>query len=300
MKEQKKIKSFKGFDKNMKCRDMQYVVGESYKHDGKIKACESGFHACENPIDIFNYYAPADSIFCEVEQSGDLSTHDGDSKVASSEIKVIGKIDIAGMVKAAFDFTFSRCIKTEEKNSTGYRSASSATGDRSASSATGDRSASSATGDQSASSATGDQSASSATGYQSASSATGDRSASSATGYRSASSATGDRSASSATGDQSASSATGDRSASSATGYRSASLTTGYYSTSSIEGDKKESVAIGVGYENKAKASAGNWIVLAHRNNKGEILHIKSAKVGGRIKADTWYQLNAAGKFIKS
>jgi len=228
MKEQKKIKSFKGFDKNMKCRDMQYVVGESYKHDGKIKACESGFHACENPIDIFNYYAPADSIFCEVEQSGDLSTHDGDSKVASSEIKVIGKIDIAGMVKAAFDFTFSRCIKTEEKNSTGYRSASSATGDRSASSATG------------------------------------------------------------------------DQSASSATGYRSASLTTGYYSTSSIEGDKKESVAIGVGYENKAKASAGNWIVLAHRNNKGEILHIKSAKVGGRIKADTWYQLNAAGKFIKS
>jgi hypothetical protein len=172
------------------------------------------------------------------------------------------------MIKAAIDFTLSRCDKTKEQHATGWLSASSATGYRSASSATGHQSASSATGYQSASSATGDQSASSATGYQSASSATGYRSASSATGHQSASSATG---------------------------YQS--------SVCIVDTDKiksKESIAAGFGRENKAKASAGNWIVLANRNEKGEILHIKSAKVGEGIKADTWYTLDDSGKFVRA
>jgi hypothetical protein len=199
-------------------------------------------------------------------------------------------------------------------SATGYSPASSATGDRSASSATGDSSASSATGDSSASSATGDSSASSATGYSSASSATGDRSASSATGYSSASSATGDRSASSATGGRSASSATGgrsassatgDSSASSATGYRSASLTTGLYSSSEIkaadDGKALHAIAIAAGRESKARAPLGSAIVCVYRNDDGELLHIRAAKVGENgIKADTWYSLNEDGEFVEA
>ncbi|MBF6967107.1 hypothetical protein HN241_14145 [Acinetobacter baumannii] len=252
------ITSYKGFDKNLQCRGFQYEIGKTFEHKGKVKACGSGFHACEYPLDVFGYYAPGElNRFAVVEQSGELSRDSDDTKVASKSITIKAEVDIPFLVKAAVEYTTSRCepIKKEspaftDQNrgqavATGYNSASSATGYKSASSATGYKSASSATGDNSASSATGYNSASSATGYKSASSATGYKSASSATGYKSASSATGDNSASSATGYKSASSATGDNSASSATGYNSASSATGYKSASSATGYKSASSATG-------------------------------------------------------
>ncbi len=136
---------------------------------------------------------------------------------------------------------------------------------------------------------TKNHSAASNTGYQSAASNTGEGSAASNTGHHSAASNTGDRSTASNTGYVSAASNTGDRSAASNTGDRSAA---------SVEG--KESVAIVTGRESKAKASKGSWIVLTERNDEGEILDIKAAKVGGNnIKADTWYQL-IDGKFVEA
>ncbi|CAP01097.1 conserved hypothetical protein; putative phage-related protein [Acinetobacter baumannii SDF] len=319
------ITSYKGFDKNLQCRGFQYEIGKTFEHKGKVKACGSGFHACEYPLDVFGYYAPGElNRFAVVEQSGDLSRGDDDTKVASKSITIKAEVDIPFLVKAAIEYTTSRCEPIKEDSpaftdnncgqaiATGYNSASSATGDwaassatgyNSASSATGYKSASSATGYKSASSATGDKSASSATGYNSASSATGYNSASSATGYNSASSATGDKSASSATGYKSASSATGDKSASSATGNWAASLTTGHYSESQIKDqeDDQYGVAISTGYEGKAKASEGSAIVLTHRNSDGEILHIRASKVGENgVKADTWYQLDANGQFVEA
>ncbi|EHU1771248.1 hypothetical protein [Acinetobacter baumannii] len=292
------ITSYKGFDKNLQCRGFQYEIGKTFKHKGKVKACGSGFHACEYPLDVFGYYAPGElNRFAVVEQSGDLSRGDDDTKVASKSITIKAEVDIPFLVKAAIEYTTSRCepIKEDSPAFTDKDHGQAvATGYKSASSATGDNSASSATGDNSASSATGYNSASSATGYKSASSATGDNSASSATGYKSASSATGYKSASSATGDKSASSATGNW---------AASLTTGHYSESQIKDQKDDQygVAISIGYEGKAKASEGSAIVLTHRNSEGEILHIRASKVGENgVKADTWYQLDANGQFVEA
>ncbi|HHP8181110.1 hypothetical protein [Acinetobacter baumannii] len=292
------ITSYKGFDKNLQCRGFQYEIGKTFKHKGKVKACGSGFHACEYPLDVFGYYAPGElNRFAVVEQSGDLSRGNDDTKVASKSITIKAEVDIPFLVKAAIEYTTSRCepIKEDSPAFTDKDHGQAvATGDNSASSATGDNSASSATGYNSASSATGDNSASLTTGHYSASSATGDNSASSATGYKSASSATGDNSASSATGDNSASSATGNW---------AASLTTGHYSESQIKDQKDDQygVAISIGYEGKAKASEGSAIVLTHRNSDGEILHIRASKVGENgVKADTWYQLDANGQFVEA
>jgi hypothetical protein len=204
-----KVTAYKGFDKNWSCRGFKYgePKGQSFSHDGDVSLCEGGFHACEYPLDVFNYYAPGESLYAQVEQSGKVVK--GDDKSTSSKITIKAAISIPEIVSASIEYTKERCDPVKAKHATGDQSASSATGDRSASSATGYQSASSATGYQSASSATGDRSASSATGYQSASSATGYQSASSATGYQSASSATGDRSASSATGEFSVAAAFG-------------------------------------------------------------------------------------------
>lgn len=140
------ITTYKWFDKNLQCRGFQFKIGDTYHHDGPVKACEGGFHACEYPLDVFGYYSPADSLFATVEQRGDLSRHDEDSKVASRSIHIKAEIGIPALITAAFEFINTRCDPATSEHATGYSSASSATGDSSASSATGYRSASLTTG----------------------------------------------------------------------------------------------------------------------------------------------------------
>ena len=273
------METYKGFNKDMTAKNgYQYEEGKKYEEE-KAVACECGFHACEYPLDCFGYYSPANSVYHIVAQSGELSKNSNDTKFASTKIKISAEISIAGLVKAAIEYTKEKA--KPESDATGYRGASSATGDFGASSATGYGGASSATGYRGASSATGDCGASSATGYGGASSATG---------YCGASSATGDRGASSATGDRGASSATGKCSASSATGYCG----------SAIAGNP-ESVAVAWGYKSKAKGVVGAYIVLAdwEENERGcsgqKEWSLKSAKMvridGEKIKADTWYRM---------
>ena len=170
------MKAFKGFNKDLTCRGFQYEEGKEF-HTEKAECCEEGFHACEYPLDCFGYYSPAQSVFHEVELSGDMDRRSDDTKVCATDIKIGARISIAGLVKAAIEFTMSKVNK--EAKSDERHGFASATGDYGASSATGDYGASSATGYRGASSATGNCGASSATGYRGASSATGYRGASS-------------------------------------------------------------------------------------------------------------------------
>ena len=161
------MKAFKGFNKDLTCRGFQYEEGKDF-HTERAECCEEGFHACEYPLDCFGYYSPAQSVFHEVELSGDMDRRSDDTKVCATDIKIGARISIAGLVKAAIEFTMSKVNK--EKESYEDHGFASATGDYGASSATGDYGASSATGNCGASSATGNCGASSATGYRGASS----------------------------------------------------------------------------------------------------------------------------------
>ena len=188
------MKAFKGFNKDLTCRGYQYEEGKEF-HTERAECCDTGFHACEYPLDCFGYYDPAHSVYHEVELSGEMDKSGDNTKVCATDIKIGARLSIAGLVKMAIDFTMSKVNKeagSDERHgfasATGDYGASSATGDYGASSATGYKGASSATGYKGASSATGDYGASSATGYKGASSATGNCGASSATGYKGASS----------------------------------------------------------------------------------------------------------------
>ena len=112
-KKQETIIAYKGFDKNMQCRGYQYAIGQTYTHDGKVAACESGFHSCEYPLDVFSYYAPGESQFAVVEASGEIARHSEDSKVASSSLTVKASIDLPGIISAAIEYTMSRANKTK-------------------------------------------------------------------------------------------------------------------------------------------------------------------------------------------
>ena len=178
------IKSYKGFNTDMTCYGgFQYEEGKEYETDSD-SCCNYGFHACEYPLDCFSYFSPNQSVFHEVEQSGEISKKNNDSKLASTKIKIGAEISIAGLVKAAIEYTTERAKDSGEKHNTGYRGASSNTGDWGASSNTGYCGASSNTGNGGASSNTGYRGASSNTGDWGESSNTGNCGASSNTGYR--------------------------------------------------------------------------------------------------------------------
>ena len=270
------MRAFKGFNKDLTCRGYQYEEGKEF-HTERAECCDTGFHACEYPLDCFGYYDPAHSVFHEVELSGEMDKSGDNTKVCATDIKIGARLSIAGLVKMAIDFTMSK-VNKEAGSDERYGFAS----------ATGNYGASSATGNCGASSATGDYGASSATGNYGASSATGNCGASSATGYKGASSATGNCGASSATGDYGASSATGYKGAS------SVSDPTG--------------VAVAWGHEARAKGCKGSHLILSDwkyvgaRYSDGDYMdpydkeswELTGAKMvvvdGEKIKEDTYYR----------
>lgn len=94
------MKGYKGFDKDLKCRDFQYEIGKTYTED-KAELCEAGFHACEHPLDCLNYYEPGESRYCDADLDDVTDERGGDSKRVGKKITVQGEIGIAGLVKAA-------------------------------------------------------------------------------------------------------------------------------------------------------------------------------------------------------
>ena len=182
------MKAYKGFNKNLKCRDFQYEIGKEYK-EKKATVCDCGFHSCLSPIDVLGYYPPADARgnlnrFCEVEIPEEMDKSDDDSKVATKSIKINAEIGLKGLVEAGVNFILEKVNwENSREANTGYRSAATNTGDQSAATNTGYRSAATNTGYRSAATNTGNYSAATNTGNYSAATVEGADSIAIATGY---------------------------------------------------------------------------------------------------------------------
>ena len=185
-----KVISYKGFDKDLKCRDFQFEVGKTYTHSGAVIVCESGFHACENPWDVLSYYNIVDSRFCVVEQSGDLQRHGDDSKIASASITISAELKLPDFVKSCVDWLLKTCSVGTEAAS-GYGSQLAASGDGSRLAASGDRSRLAASGYDSQLAASGYDSQLAASGNDSQLAASGYGSRLAASGYGSRLAASG-------------------------------------------------------------------------------------------------------------
>ncbi|EIW3640547.1 hypothetical protein MC130_003737, partial [Salmonella enterica] len=175
----KEIVTFKGFNKDLKCRGFQFAIGETFHHDGKVEACGSGFHACECPFDVFSYYPPAESRYAETISFGITDSEEGgDTKIASSSITIKDELTLPQFIQRGIEWIWSKIDKSlEQQIMCGNRSAATNTGYQSAATNTGNRSAATNTGYQSAATNTGNRSAATNTGYQSAATNTGDWSA---------------------------------------------------------------------------------------------------------------------------
>ena len=149
------MKCFKGFDKDLKCRDFQYEIGKEYTEE-KADICNCGFHACEFPMDVFNYYPPSDSRYCEVELEANNQKSSDDSKRVGKKISVKAEIGIAGIIKAGVEYIKEQVNWEDDKaTNTGDQSAATNTGYQSAATNTGYRSAAIVEGKESIALATG-------------------------------------------------------------------------------------------------------------------------------------------------
>src|SRR3990167_2877297 len=204
-----KTKTFKGFDKDLKCRDFQYEIGKEYEQDETPKICERGFHSCEHPLEVFNFYPPGSSRFAETEISGDIDRCVEDTKISSSKIKIKTEISLHTLIDASVKFIFEKttlikeCINSEKNkqasnsgysgaaSNSGYSGAASNSGYSGAASNSGYSGAASNSGYSGAASNSGDGGAASNSGYSGAASNSGYSGAASNSGYSGAASNSG-------------------------------------------------------------------------------------------------------------
>ena len=108
------MKAFKGFNPDLTCRGFQFKEGETFETD-KAKLCNSGFHACERPIDCFRYYTPNTAVYHEVELDGVTNEKEGDdTKRCGTRIKIGARLSVADICRLTFDYVKEHC--TNENN----------------------------------------------------------------------------------------------------------------------------------------------------------------------------------------
>ena len=287
---EKKIIAYKGFDKNLKCRDFQYEVGKEYEMDGDIKCCERGFHACESPLEVFDHYDMLNSRFAEVEQSGEIDKEESSTKVCSSRVKVKAELKLADIINLGVEWikdvtSPSKLKKETDLNDNGNNSAKIGS--------------------------SGDSAKIGSSGYYAQIGSSGYYAQIGSSGYYAQIGSSGDSAQIGSSGDSAQIGSSGDSAKIGSSGYSakigssgdSAKIgSSGDYAKIGSSGDYAQigstgnhSVVMAAGNNSIAKAKIGSWITLAEWDCIDGVwipICVKTEKVDGEhIKADTFYEL---------
>ncbi len=281
------MRLYKGFTKDLKCRDFQYEIGKTYTEE-TADLCHAGFHACENPLDTLRYYAPGSSRYCEVELDEVSDQRDSDTKRAAKKIKIGTEIGLKGVIDAGVKFIFEKCEDVTEERASGER------GNAAASGWSGNAAASGWRGNAAASGESGNAAAS---GWSGNAAASGERGNAAASGWSGNAAASGWRGNAAASGESGNAAASGWSGNAAASGERGCAVSSGKYG--SAEANGKQCIAVAFGEQGRARGKIGNWIVVAEYGSDREIIEPKIAVVDGEnIKQDTWYTVKN-GEFVE-
>ena len=274
------IKSYKGFDKNLRCRDFQYEIGGIYEMDGKIKMCNRGFHACESPFDVFDYYTMIDSRFCEIEQDGNISKEDRRTKICSSKIKIKLELKLADMINLGVEWL--KEITSPEKIKTSIKDNSSGNYAQIGSSGDGDKIGSS--------------------GYNAKIGSSGDGAKIGSSGNNAQIGSSGNNAQIGSSGNNAQIGSSGNDAQIGSSGNDAKISSSGY--GAKIDSTGEDCVIMCAGINSVAKASKGSWITLSewsYSDKKQRYIPVcvKTEFVDGKkIKADTYYSLKG-GVFVE-
>ena len=306
--EEKKIIAYKGFDKNLKCREFQYEVGKEYEMDGDIKCCERGFHACESPLEVFDHYDMLNSRFAEVEQSGEIDKEEDTTKVCSSKIKIKAELNFADIVKLGVEWIKDVTSPSKQKKETdlndngGYSAQIGSSGDSAKIGSSGDSAQIGSSGDSAQIGSSGYYAKIGSSGYYAKIGSSGDSAQIGSSGYyaKIGSSgyyakigSSGDSAKIGSSGDSAQIGSSGDSAQIGSSGDSAQIGSSGDYAK--IESTGEHSVVMAAGNNSIAKAKIGSWITLSEWDCINGVwlpICVKTEKVDGeRIKADTFYKL---------
>ena len=305
----KPIKSYKAFDENMRCRGFQYEVGKEYDMNGDIQCCKRGFHACESPMELWNYYDMLTSRFAEVEQSGKISTEADSTKICSSHIKIKAELKLADIINIGVewlkDLTAPSKVKADdaELNDNGVRGAKIGSSGNSAQIGSSGNSAQiSSSGYYAQIGSSGDYAKIGSSGYSAQIGSSG---------YSAQIGSSGDYAQIGSSGNSAQIGSSGDYAQIGSSGYSAQIGSSGNSAqigssgnSAQIDSTGENSVIMCAGYNSVVKAKVGSWITLAEWERDGRKgclvpVCVKTERVDGiKIKPDTWYKLQD-GEFVE-
>ena len=170
------MKGYKGFDKNWKCRDMQYEVGKTYE-EAEARLCNKGLHFCENPFDVFSYYSPENqSRYAVVEAENVTDEKDSDTKRVAKKLTIKTELNLIGIVKAGMEY-IKEHINVEKIKEKAFDESTAAT--------SGNESTAATSGYRSTAATSGGESTAATSGYRSTAIVEGEDSVAIALGARS-------------------------------------------------------------------------------------------------------------------
>ena len=304
----KTIISYKGFNENMQCRGFQYEVGKEYEMDWDIKCCKRGFHACESPMEVWEYYDMLTSRFAKVEQSGKIDKEDNSTKVCSSKIKISAELKLADIIKLGVewikDVTSPYKVKAtgELNDNSGYYAQIGSSGDYAQIGSSGDSAKIGSSGDYAQIGSSGDSAKIGSSGYYAKIGSSGDYAQIGSSGYSAKIGSSGYSAQIGSSGYYAQIGSSGDSAKIGSSGDSAKIGSSGDYAK--IDSTGEDSVIMCAGNSSRAKAKVGSWITLAEwkwsdEEKRDVPVCVKTEYVDGEnIKADTWYQLKNR-KFVE-
>jgi hypothetical protein len=261
----KPVVAWKGFDANLQCLGYQFEVGKTYTHDGKVRACASGFHACEAPFDVWSYYDfGTGNRFCRVHLSGDTDRHEGDSKIAAETIFIESEVTLGEMIRAGVKYEIETAFAKAKTDSA--TNASSGHYARNASSGHSARNASSGHSARNASS-----------------------------GHSATNASSGDYARNASSGDYARNASSGDCATNASSGHSARNASSGDYARNASSGDYarneasgEKSVIAAAGLYSLAKGVTGTAIALPYKDRSGQIRFASGVVGEDGVPADTW------------
>ena len=296
----KPIKSYKAFDENMRCRGFQYEVGKEYDMNGDIKCCKRGFHACESPMEVWDYYDMLTSRFAEVEQSGKISTEADSTKICSSHITIKAELKLADIINIGVEWlkNLTSPYKGDAEdvilNDDGYRSSQIGS--------SGDYSQIGSSGDYSQIGSSGDYAQIGSSGNNVKIGSSGDCVKIGSSGIEAKIGSSGIEAKIGSSGGYAQIGSSGDYAQIGSSGEMAQVSSSGF--NAKIDSTGENSVIMCAGLGSVAKAKIGSWITLAEwdrDDRKGCLVPVcvKTERVDGiKIKPDTWYKLQD-GEFVE-
>ena len=317
------IYSYKGFDKDLKCRDYQFEVGKEYEADGLIQCCQNGFHACKSPMEIWDHYDMLTSRYCQVEQSGDIDREGKTTKVCSSKIKIKAELKLADIIKLGvewlIDKTSPRLLERVKKDN-GYSAQIGSSGDYAKIGSSGDYAKIGTSGYSAQIGTSGYSAQIGSSGNSAQIGSSGDSAKIGSSGNSAQIGSSGDSAQIGSSGDYAKIGSSGDYAKIGTSGYSAQIGTSGYSAQIGSSGDYaqigssgdyaqidstgEDSVICCAGRNSIAKAKIGSWITLSewvYSEKRGRHIPkcVKTEYVDGeRIKEDTWYKL-VNGEFME-